>query len=58
MTTDMTLEQIADTQKIVVAIKNVERKTAALSFDPEDLYKQFQYHCSVKEQEQYMGVIR
>ena len=58
----MNLEQcIEDTvidNTVFEAIKEVERKSTALSFDPENLYKQFQKHSAYKEQDQYRGVIK
>ena len=45
-------------KRIELSIKEVEKTHTALNFDPENLYKQFQYHCALKKQEQYLQVLR
>ena len=54
----MTIDDTVENKPIPLleAIKEVERKTTALSFDPENLYKAFQVHEAYREQDTYRGI--
>ena len=45
-------------QHLLNSIDNLNKKTTALSFDPQNWYKEFQHHCAIVEMQSYTGVIR